>query len=269
MGGLTPLVQRTSAGRSFALFAVVRDGLQLLEIKGNTTTTSGGYVVRMFVAGDANVDGAVDGLDATIVASHVYSNAADANGDGAVDASDLQLVASNTGFKANRAPVLTPASQLTHTDLRMRVDLSPQAVDNEGDAVYFQLVSASHGLATLNPDGHTVTFTPDLQARGAVGSVSEFSIDDEGNDYAEGAHMFGRIRWRPVLTLGKKQNVSIVGMLDLANKSVSETGGVFEPASLIAFVVYFVGGLLILALLGALFTGFPMRREHLHTGHEA
>ncbi len=59
------------------------------------------------------------------------------------------------------------------------------------------------------------------------------------------------------------------GMLDLANKSVSETGGVFEPASLIAFVVYFVGGLLILALLGALFTGFPMRREHLHTGHEA
>ena len=181
MGGLTPLVQRTSAGRSFALFAVVRDGLQLLEIKGNTTTTSGGYVVRMFVAGDANVDGAVDGLDATIVASHVYSNAADANGDGAVDASDLQLVASNTGFKANRAPVLTPASQLTHTDLRMRVDLSPQAVDNEGDAVYFQLVSASHGLATLNPDGHTVTFTPD---NGFSGTASFVFLANDGYNTA-------------------------------------------------------------------------------------
>ncbi len=58
------------------------------------------------------------------------------------------------------------------------------------------------------------------------------------------------------------------GMLDLANKTVGETGGVYEPASLIAFVVYFVGGLLILALLSALFTGFPMRRDHLHTGHE-
>ena len=63
----------------------------------------------------------------------------------------------------------------------------------------------------------TVTFTPDLQARAAVGSVSEFSIDDIGNDYAEGAQMFGRVRWHPVLTIGKKQKLSIVGMLDLAN----------------------------------------------------
>jgi hypothetical protein len=63
----------------------------------------------------------------------------------------------------------------------------------------------------------TVTFTPDLQTRAAVGSVSEFSLDDAGNTYAEGAHMFGRVRWHPTLTLGKKQNVSIVGMLDLAN----------------------------------------------------
>lgn len=63
----------------------------------------------------------------------------------------------------------------------------------------------------------TVTFTPDLQVRTAVGSVSEFRIDDTGNLYSEGVHMFGRVRWRPQLTLGKRQNVTIVGMLDLAN----------------------------------------------------
>jgi hypothetical protein len=39
------------------------------------------------------------------------------------------------------------------------------------------------------------------------------------------------------------------GMFDLANKTVEDTGGVFEPASLIAFMVYFVAGLLIMALL--------------------
>lgn len=63
----------------------------------------------------------------------------------------------------------------------------------------------------------TLTFTPDLQARTAVGAVSEFSLDDAGNDYAEGAHMFGRVRWHPTFTLGKKQNVSIVGTVDFAN----------------------------------------------------
>lgn len=42
-------------------------------------------------------------------------------------------------------------------------------------------------------------------------------------------------------------------MFDLANKTVNETGGVFEPASLIAFVVYALGGLLVFALLNAVF----------------
>ncbi|HEY8491507.1 MAG TPA: hypothetical protein VIO14_11000 [Dehalococcoidia bacterium] len=40
------------------------------------------------------------------------------------------------------------------------------------------------------------------------------------------------------------------GILNLSNEAVNETGGVFEPASLIAFVVYFLLGLAVLALLG-------------------
>lgn len=63
----------------------------------------------------------------------------------------------------------------------------------------------------------TVTFIPDLQVRAVVGSVGEFTLDSTGHDWAEGAHLFGRVRWRPVLGLGKRQNVQIVGMVDLAN----------------------------------------------------
>ncbi len=63
----------------------------------------------------------------------------------------------------------------------------------------------------------TVTFIPDLQLRAVVGSVGDFSLDSKGNDYAEGPMLFGRARWRPVLTLGKRQRLTIVGMLDLAN----------------------------------------------------
>ena len=45
-------------------------------------------------------------------------------------------------------------------------------------------------------------------------------------------------------------------ILDMSNKSV-EDGGIFEPASLIAFLIYLVGGMLVLALVrGALFARF-------------
>ena len=44
------------------------------------------------------------------------------------------------------------------------------------------------------------------------------------------------------------------GMFDLANKTVNETGGVFEPASLLAFIVYFVAGVLVLSILTTTFS---------------
>jgi hypothetical protein len=50
------------------------------------------------------------------------------------------------------------------------------------------------------------------------------------------------------------------GMFDLANKTVNDTGGVFEPASLIAFLVYFVAGIVILSLLSAQFEWGGRRR---------
>ena len=57
------------------------------------------------------------------------------------------------------------------------------------------------------------------------------------------------------------------GMFDLANKVVEDTGGVFEPASLIAFVVYLVGGLLIMALISSTFAWAPFGGGHARGGH--
>ena len=50
------------------------------------------------------------------------------------------------------------------------------------------------------------------------------------------------------------------GVFDLANEAVERAGGVFEPASLIAFIVYFVVGALILRVLGQPFSWYPRRR---------
>jgi hypothetical protein len=57
------------------------------------------------------------------------------------------------------------------------------------------------------------------------------------------------------------------GMFDLANKTVNETGGVFEPASLLAFVVYLLAGMLVLALVNATYPAFR-RRGHGGHAHE-
>jgi uncharacterized membrane protein YdjX (TVP38/TMEM64 family) len=48
-----------------------------------------------------------------------------------------------------------------------------------------------------------------------------------------------------------------VNLFHLTNKAVGDTGGVVEPASLIAFIVYaIVGSLILAALNGALFGSF-------------
>lgn len=52
------------------------------------------------------------------------------------------------------------------------------------------------------------------------------------------------------------------GMFDLANKTVEDTGGVFEPASAIAFGVYFIGGLLVMAVIGAAASWAPGGHGH-------
>ncbi len=52
-----------------------------------------------------------------------------------------------------------------------------------------------------------------------------------------------------------------INLFHLTNKAVGDTGGVVEPASLIAFIVYAVVGSLILAALNtALFGGFGSGR---------
>ncbi len=50
------------------------------------------------------------------------------------------------------------------------------------------------------------------------------------------------------------------GMFNLANKAVGDSGGVFEPASFIAFIVYLLAGLLVMAILNSQTGRFHNRR---------
>ena len=51
-------------------------------------------------------------------------------------------------------------------------------------------------------------------------------------------------------------------MFDLTDRTLDSTGGVFEPASLLAFAVYFVAGAVILSVLSVPISGwFPHRHR--------
>jgi RHS repeat-associated protein len=183
--GLTPLAEQTASGYAFALFAVSRAGLQLLEVRGADGATTGAYTLHQFVGGDANGDGQVDGADAAVLSAalgtHVgqpgYVPAADADRDGVVDAADAQLLAADYGFSPRRPPVAVAGSAATHADLAVSVPLAPLATNPQGGPLTFRITGASNGTARLSGDGQSVIFTP---APGFTGTAGFTVVADDG-----------------------------------------------------------------------------------------
>jgi YD repeat-containing protein len=187
IAGLTPLVQRTGNGSSFALFAVSREGLERLQVAGADAATAGNYALQLFVVGDINQDGGVDGFDSALLAQAMgssagqagYVAAADSNRDGTINSDDAQLLGSNYGFLAAPPPVVQSTEVMTHVDLPLTFDLSSISTDIEGDPLFFRVVGAQDGTAALNADGHSVTFIPGLGFSGQA--EFQFVADDGFN----------------------------------------------------------------------------------------
>src|SRR6185503_15616645 len=101
IAGSTPIASRTEASRAFALYRIDRAALEVLEIAGANGATAGAYSLRLFIAGDANRDGRVDGLDTQALNAAFgastgqpsFNANADFNLDGAVNTLDRQLLA--------------------------------------------------------------------------------------------------------------------------------------------------------------------------------
>ncbi len=248
VAGLTPLVEHSGSGSAFGLFAISRAGLELLQIAGADAATTGAYTLQVFIAGDANQDGNVNGADGTLVASLVgttagqpgYLLAADANRDGVIDAADVQLVAANYGFRATQPPVVQAATVITHVNLPVQFDLAPQATDPQGDALFFHLLGADDGTATIDPDGHTVTFVP---AAGFTGTADfQFQADD-GLEVSKSATITVTVSAAPLVSLdlqtraprlavgGGTQMVAVGNFADQQNVVLDSSYVTFQTAA--------------------------------------
>ncbi|HND53454.1 MAG TPA: Ig-like domain-containing protein, partial [Pirellulaceae bacterium] len=167
---------------------------------------SGDYSLRTFLAGDANQDGNVDGLDSALVAhllgSHLgdanFNSAADANRDDVIDAADVRLVAANFGFRSNSAPAVSSSSAFTHVDLPVSVALDSLGEDIDGDAFYFQIVSSVGGVAMLDPSGRSATFVP---APGFSGDASFQVVADDGAATSAVASIVVHVSASPLLNI--------------------------------------------------------------------
>src|SRR6266568_2814169 len=161
LDGFTPIASRADAHSAFALYRVDRAALQLLEISGASAATLGRYKLSFFVAGDANRDGLVDGLDTQALAlafgssagSASYNVNADFNRDGSVNSTDRQLLVQNFGYRANQAPVVNATTAKTHEHLEVDVPVQTFLSDLEGDRTYYRITGATHGTAHLSGDG--------------------------------------------------------------------------------------------------------------------
>lgn len=168
LGG-TVLAQTTLNGQRTLLVRFTQSGLKVLRLQGTGTAS-----IRLAVVGDINQDGTINGLDSQLF----KQQAVDVNGDGQADTLDEQLLFANYGWQANRAPVVdTLPNVKTHTDLQTAVDLQQVAKDAEGDAVYWRVVSASHGQAVFSSDGTRLLFTPE---QGFSGQASITVQADDG-----------------------------------------------------------------------------------------
>ncbi|HYU32388.1 MAG TPA: putative Ig domain-containing protein [Thermoanaerobaculia bacterium] len=198
--GVTPLLTRSGDRSATALFALRRDGLKLLEV--SAAEGSGDYTLELWVPGDVNLDGKVDGRDSELLGQ------ADTDRDGKVDVADLQLLGANFGFAANLPPVATAGQALTHVDLPVRFDLARLATDPEDDPLSFRVIGAEHGTARVNPDGRSATFTPDPGYSGPA--AVRFQADD-GYEASAPAAVAVTVSAAPLVRLDIKPRAALIG----------------------------------------------------------
>jgi YD repeat-containing protein len=185
INGLTLQTGALEPNRAVGLASVNSAGIRTIEVLGQTAASAGSYELSIYIAGDVNLDGRVDGVDEGLLIPLLglsaedsgYVRSADANRDGVIDAIDRELLTRSFGFIVNQSPTASDGDFDTIAGIPLDIDLSQLAADLDRDPLTFAIMGASHGTVALVGDGHTVRFTP---AVGFSGEASfQFSAADD------------------------------------------------------------------------------------------
>ncbi len=168
VGGLTPILTSSNTNSTYSLFSINRSGLNLLSLRGTSSSTTGAYTLKLNVAGDINSDGRVDISDRQLLENALgrtatdpdYTIDQDINRDGIINSADQTILNSNFGFIANLPPVVSPFSANTHTELETIIPLIGKATDPEGDPIFYNALNPVNGTVQFDPITKTAFFKP-------------------------------------------------------------------------------------------------------------
>ena len=244
VGGLTPILTSSDTNSTYSLFSINRSGLNPLNLKGTSSSTSGAYSLQLNVAGDINSDGRVDTTDRQLLENALgrtatdpgYTTDLDLNRDGIINSADQTLLNSNFGFLANRPPVASPFSTSTHTELETIIPLVGKATDPEGDSIFYKALNPVNGTVLFDSNTKTATFKP---APGFSGIASFELAASDGYNWGVPAKVTVNVSGAPLLNLdfaqrrpqlyaGESTELTVLG--DFADQK-----GVVLPASYLTY----------------------------------
>ncbi|MEG4288374.1 Ig-like domain-containing protein [Microcoleus sp. C2C3] len=204
--GLTPILTSSDTNSTYSLFSINRSGLNLLNLNGASSSTSGAYSLQLNVAGDINSDGRVDATDRQLLDNALgrtasdpgYTIDLDLNRDGIINGADQTLFNTNFGFIANRPPVASPFSTSTHTELETTIPLVGKATDPEGDSILYKALNPVNGTVLFDSNTKTATFKP---APGFSGIASFELAASDGLNWGVPAKVTVNVSGAPLLSL--------------------------------------------------------------------
>jgi len=244
VGGLTPILTSSDTNSTYSLFSINRSGLNLLNLNGASSSSSGAYSLQLNVAGDINSDGRVDATDRQLLDNALgrtasdpgYTIDLDLNRDGIINSADQTLLNSNFGFIANRPPVASPFSTSTHTELETVIPLVGKATDPERDSIFYNALNPVNGTVLFDSNTKTATFKP---APGFSGIASFELAASDGLNWGVPAKVTVNVSGAPLLNLdfaqrrpqlnaGESTQLTVLG--DFADQK-----GVVLPASYLTY----------------------------------